>query len=99
MSTAFEDALAVFMPDDWHVTNLSNLEPDWQVICTDDDHIVIATGDSITLALEEARRRIAEGTFNKVAYKPEAHIPAASLLDRLGLAPIKQESAPFRRRI
>jgi len=84
----FEEALAVFMPDDWRVTHVIELNrDDWQVNCTDDDHVVVATGTNIQGALEAAREKIETGSYaEKINYRPAApDAPKINLLSRLGM--------------
>ena len=51
------------LPLGWRFTHVINLTPDWQIIATDEEHVVCATGDTIEEACHEACKKIAAETF------------------------------------
>jgi len=96
-----EEALNSNLPDDWQVTNLSELgDRDWQVICSDEVHVVIATGDTIEDAILHAAARIFDGvyagTLFGAAKRDEFEDKKIPLLSLLGLEKPKQT---FNRRV
>jgi|SRR5215831_1903889 len=96
-----EDTLNETMPDGWYVTHLIKLsETDWQVNCTDDVHVVVATGNCIEFALNHAFSKIESGAYAGTLYSVREHMADETpvpLLARLGLTlPPKQ---PFNRRV
>lgn len=51
------------LPEDWGLSNLVWLNLEWQVNVTNGEYVVVATGDSISNALDNAHRKIESGEF------------------------------------
>lgn len=83
------------LPDDWKLTNLSFLNPDWQAIISDEEHVTSATGETIEEALLCAGEKALRGRFIGRLFHLEAHMSlplqtnhsATDLLSRLNLIP------------
>lgn len=97
------DNLNSFLPTGWRLTCLTCLDPEWQAIATDDEHVALATGESIEMALENTAAKIQSyefvgrlfslGRMYREPTKPKLNPQA--LLQSLGLA----KSQPFTRRV
>jgi len=95
------DELENLIPACWSLTCLTFLDPEWQAIIKDDEHVAVATGESI----EEALCNVATKAINheyvgrlfslgRAYHEPRPE--GQSLLQSLGLAKPKQ---PLTRRI
>lgn len=86
------------LQDGWVFTHLILLEPDWQVILKNNEHVVVATGDSPSAAFVSALWKIeheqwAGRLFHLKRMGEPLHQAGKSLLASLGL-----EGKPFKRR-
>jgi hypothetical protein len=100
------DEINSYLPDGWSATTITCLDPEWQVIAKDDEHVVVATGENIELALAQAAYNIQNYIFvgrlfslGRMSYheddKPaKPKLNPQRLLQSLGL--VKDE--PFTRR-
>jgi hypothetical protein len=52
------------VPSGWRITHMILLDPDWQVIIQDGEHVVVATGDSIEEAVDVAIEKSHYGHYN-----------------------------------
>ena len=96
------DDLNSQLPNDWHLTHIIYLDPEWQVNISNDEYAITATGATIEDALIAAH----EKTFNPSNHlgrlfdlghiEPSSYFIRGSLAERLGLIR-KQE--PIKRRI
>ena len=84
-------------PLGWHLTHLILLDPDWQVMLTDNEHVVVATGEDPNRAMVHAWEKIRDDRFagrlfhlSRLAEPAQA--AAKSLLESLGLVgpPVKR---------
>lgn len=94
--TIHDDILAL-LPEDWRISNIINLDPNWQINATNGEHVVIATGTEIEDACALACHKIEIGDFAgrlfylermKAAESPTAE--SKSLLQALGFKPKTQ---------
>lgn len=91
------------MPEGWILTHIINLDPGWQVNTKDDEHVVVATGETIEEAIIGASIKIAYGDYNGTLFhvasirSPEFNFDSPrALLAKLGLT---RPSAPIKRRL
>jgi hypothetical protein len=52
------------VPHGWRITHMILLDPDWQVIIQDGEHVVVATGDDIEHAIDVAIEKVECGHYN-----------------------------------
>ena len=91
-------SLTFKLPEGWHLTHLIHLDPEWQVIAKDDEHIAVATGESPLIAIMNIQDRIDAGgpwagrLFHLSRLAEPAQAAAKSLLESLGLVgpPVKR---------
>lgn len=75
------DLIQEYLPEGWCITHIISLEPEWQVNAKDDEHVVVATGDSIDEALGNACDKIANHQYHgrlfelERMYREPAQIP------------------------
>ena len=82
-------------PAGWSLRHLISLDPGWQVSVSDEEYVVLATGETIEEAFLAVAERIAGGDyFRWRIYLPPAE-PVYDLASRLGLT--RQEQAPLTR--
>ena len=87
--------LLTFLPEDWSLANLINLEPGWEVIIKDDEHVAVGTGDTVEEALESASSKAFNGEFlgrlitapRYLGDKPSYKSSSNDLLSRIGMKP------------
>lgn len=91
------DDILALLPEDWRISNLINLDPNWQINATDGEHVVVATGAEIESACALACYKISIGDFAGRLFYLErmkaAEAPTAegkSLLQALGFKPKAQ---------
>lgn len=94
--TIHDDILAL-LPEDWHISNLINLAPNWQINATNGEHVVIATGNEIESACALACYKIEIGDFagrlfslGRLRHAEAAPAVPSSLLQALGFKPKAQ---------
>lgn len=94
---SYADDLNALLPEDWHISNLINLAPNWQINATNGEHVVIATGNEIESACDLACYKIEIGDFVGRLFSlgrlrhAEASAPEpSSLLQALGFKPKAQ---------
>jgi hypothetical protein len=85
-------SLNALLPIGWRLTHLIHLDPEWQVNITDDDHVVVATGETPERALAMASaniiaERYAGRIFALGAMYREGSERITNLAERLGLIP------------
>ena len=97
------EELENLLPFSWSLTCLTFLDPEWQVIIKDDEHVALATGetieDALTNAASKALNHIYVGrlfSLGRAYHEPTEPASAKSLLQSLGLAKPEQ---PLTRRI
>lgn len=87
------------LPLGWRLTHLIRLDPDWQAIIADEDHVAVATGDDIASAIARAVERAIQGQysvmFNDLRPPMDPTMPKLTLA-ALGLAKPPPE---FKRRV
>lgn len=83
------DEIEAGFPLGWHVTHIMFIDTSWQVNVYDDEHAVVATGETIEDALNNATAKILEciyvGRLFNGLRPPRVEV-TGSLLERLGLA-------------
>lgn len=75
---SIEEQFAELLPESWQLSNLVFLNPEWQVNATDGEYVVVATGLSITEALDNAYLKVDAGIY----------IGRLALLDRIHREPV-----------
>lgn len=61
---SLETQIAEQLPPDWQLSNLIFNDNTWQVNATDNEHVVVATGATISEALDNAYIKADTGEFN-----------------------------------
>lgn len=79
-----------YLKDDWKLTHLIYLDPEWQVNICDGEYVVVATGDNPEFALVNAMAKALDEDFAGRLFELgmmtyEARPDATSLLGLLGL--------------
>ena len=97
------EELEKFIPSGWSLTCLTFLDPEWQAIIKDDEHVALATGQFIESALSNAASKALNHIYvgrlfslGRACHEPTEPASAKSLLQSLGLAKPEQ---PLTRRI
>ncbi len=92
------------IPEHWFISNLINLEPEWQANICDGEHVAVGTGATPEEALLMAGTKAEEGVYiGRLAslerlYAHEAKkVDGNDLLSLLGMAPAKKP--PIQRRM
>ena len=98
---SIEDQFTEQLPPDWQLSNLIYNDGTWQVNATDGEHVVIATGITISEALDNAYIKADAGEFigklfslGRIESSEFDRDRLASLLAQLPPAP----TVPFKRR-
>lgn len=95
------DSITPHLPEGWHLSNLIFLDPDWQVNISNDEHIIVGTGDDPESALAHAASKTDDPSkylgrlFSLPRYDEPEDGRGESLLARLGL--VKKREAITRR--
>jgi len=90
------------LPSGWLLTHIINLDPGWQVNTKDDEYVVVATGDSIEAAMNNALQKITQHQYTGPIFRLastkqlELAFDGKNLLSALGLT---RPSAPIKRRL
>jgi hypothetical protein len=61
--------LEIPLPEGWKITSMILIDPDWQVIIQDGEHVIVATGDSIEEAVDAAIEKSDYGHYSGRLFK------------------------------